>query len=204
MKGIKTLYDTMLKSLQTRFEKAEKTKCWVLATLLDPWYKGHALALGTLSNAKEWIKEEHATVSEAEKQKRASSEDQGPDPKRVRVMEEDKEEPGPSGLLEQMYANLLGAHGPTSEEIDDEQHISQQLDQYLQEPLIDRQIGQALQWWKQNISRLHLLAPLARKFLSPPPSSVPSERVFSEIGQIYDKKRNKLTGENAERLFPAL
>lgn len=32
----------------------------------------------------------------------------------------------------------------------------------------------------------------------------PSERVFSEIGIIYDKKRSRLTGENAEKLFPEL
>ncbi|KAK0147774.1 Zinc finger BED domain-containing protein 4 [Merluccius polli] len=73
-------------------------------------------------------------------------------------------------------------------------------DQYLREPLIDRQTGQPLEWWKQNASRFHLLAPLARKFLCPPPSSVPSERVFSEVSQIYEKKRNRLMGENAERL----
>lgn len=197
-RGIKTLRDTMLDSLKARFENADNTKCLVLATLLDPRYKGHALAPGTLSTAKDWIKDEHATLSEAKKQIRASSEDQGPDPKQIRV----EEDTSPSDMLEQMYANLLGAQGPTSEETDDEEEqlFTQQLDQYLREPLIDRQTGQPLAWWKQNASRLHLLAPLARKFLSPPPSSVPSERVFSEVSQIYEKKRNRLTGENAEHL----
>ena len=99
-----------------------------------------------------------------------------------------------------MYANILGPHGSTAEETDDELHISEQLKQYLREPLIDRQTGQPLEWWKQNTSRLHLLAQLARKFLCPPPSSVPSERVFSVIGNIYDDKRSRLTGEHAEQL----
>ncbi|KAL7379638.1 hypothetical protein ABVT39_003041 [Epinephelus coioides] len=202
--GAKTrgIGETMLNSLKARFEKAEKTRCLVLATLLDPRYKGHALAPGTLRNAKDWIKEEHATLSEAAKQKSASSEGQGQeDPKRKRAMEEEEEVTGPSDMLEQMYASLLGAHGPTPDETDEEeQQFTQQLDQYLREPLIDRQKGQPLEWWKQNASRLHLLAPLARKFLTPPPSSVPSERVFSEVCQIYEKKRYRLTGENAERL----
>ncbi|XP_049447489.1 zinc finger BED domain-containing protein 4-like [Epinephelus fuscoguttatus] len=201
-RGIGTLRETMLNSLKARFEKAEKTRCLVLATLLDPRYKGHALAPGTLRNAKDWIKEEHATLSEAAKQKSASSEGQGQeDPKRKRAEEEEEEATGPSDMLEQMYANLLGAHGPTPDETDEEeQQFTQQLDQYLRELLIDRQKGQLVEWWKQNASRLHLLAPLARKFLSPPPSSVPSERVFSEVSQIYEKKRYRLTGENAERL----
>ena len=160
-----------------------------------------ALAPDALRYAKAWIKEEHAALSE--KQKTASSEDQGPDPKRIRVEEEEGEDASPSDMLEKMYANLLGAHGPTSEETDDddeEQQFTQQLEQYLREPLIDRQTGQPLEWWKQNAPRFHLLAPLARKFLCPPPSSVPSERVFREVSQIYEKKRNRLTGENAERL----
>ena len=66
-RGIKTLCNTMLDSLKARFEKADKTKCLVLATLIDPCYRGYALAPGALSNAKDWIKEEHATLSEAEK-----------------------------------------------------------------------------------------------------------------------------------------
>nr|XP_023660962.1 zinc finger BED domain-containing protein 4-like [Paramormyrops kingsleyae] len=185
-RGIKTLRETMLQSLETRFAKMEETKCLVLATLLDPRYKGHVFfAEDTLSKAKQWIKEEHAIVSEH--MKTATTEDQGSDPKQRRVEEEDEELPGPSSLLEQMYANILGAHG-TPEESDDDHHISEQLDQYIREPLIDRQAGQPLGWWKQNTSHLHLLAPLARKFLCPPPSSVPSERVFSEIGMIYDKE----------------
>ncbi len=35
--------------------------------------------------------------------------------------------------------------------------------------------------------------------IAPPSSSVPSERVFSEIGNIYNK-RSRLTGEHAEQL----
>ncbi len=53
---------------------------------------------------------------------------------------------------------------------------------------------------QKNEKRLPILAPLSRKFLCPPPSSVPSERVFSEVGAIYEKKRSRLTGQNAEKL----
>lgn len=104
-RGIKTLCNTMLDSLKARFEKADQTKCLVLATLLDPRYRGHALSPEALSNAKDWINEEHAILSEAEKQKRASSEDQGPNPKQTRVEEEEEGDASPPDMLEKMYPN---------------------------------------------------------------------------------------------------
>lgn len=205
-RGIGTLRDTMLKSLKGRFDKAETTRCLVLATILDPRYKGHALATATVTSAKDWIKEEHHNLIEAEKQHRAASEGQAEDPKKRRVEEGEEEEveevAGPSDMLEKMYASLLAQGGPTPGEADEEDDLlfSHQLDLYLREPLIDRQRGQPLEWWKQNSVRLPHLAKLARKFLSSPPSSVPSERVFSEVSHIYDKNRSRLTGEHAERL----
>ncbi|KAK1901635.1 Receptor-type tyrosine-protein phosphatase gamma, partial [Dissostichus eleginoides] len=42
------------------------------------------------------------------------------------------------------------------------------------EPVIDRRKGDPLQWWRQNEGRFNLLAKQARKFLCPPPSSIPS------------------------------
>lgn len=78
----------------------------------------------------------------SEQCKTATTGVQESDPKRRRVEEEEEEEeeqPGPSGLLERMYANILGAYGGTPAEEIDEQHITEQLDQYFREPLIDRQ-----------------------------------------------------------------
>lgn len=76
----------------------------VLATLLDPQYKDPVFtAEDTLNKAQQWIKEEQAIASESEQQQ-ATTGDQGSDPKRIRVEEEDT-----SGLDGQMYANILGA-----------------------------------------------------------------------------------------------
>jgi len=93
-----------------------------------------------------------------------------------------------------MYDTLLGA---TSSEVGGSS-LEGELHQYVSEPVIYRRMGKPVEWWKQNEKRFPILAHLSRKFLCP--SLVPSERVFSEVGAIYENKRSRLTGQNAERL----
>lgn len=45
------------------------------------------------------------------------------------------------------------------------------------------------------------LAPLACKFLAAPPTSVPSEQLFSAAGLIYEPLRNRLKGDTVEKLL---
>lgn len=78
--------------------------------------------------------------------------------------------------------------------------ILEEPERYMMEPVIDRKRGNPLEWWKHNTSRFKRLSGQARRFLSCPPSSVPSERVFSTISNIYEEKRSSLKGENAEKL----
>jgi hypothetical protein len=58
-----------------------------------------------------------------------------------------------------------------------------------------------IQWWSINRIRFPLLAPLARKFLSPPATSVPSERTFSTAGDVLSDHRASLLPENAQILI---
>lgn len=76
-----------------------------------------------------------------------------------------------------MLSSLLGPHAgePMAEA-----WLEDELQLYLREPVIDKRKGDPLQWWKQNEVRYKLLATQARRFLCSPPSSVSSERVFSE------------------------
>jgi hypothetical protein len=56
-------------------------------------------------------------------------------------------------------------------------------------------------WWRTQKHRLPTLQKYALKHLSAPATSVYSERIFSEAGQIYDNFCLRMTPENAESLL---
>lgn len=57
-----------------------------------------------------------------------------------------------------------------------------------------------LMWWKYNLEAHPNIGSMVHKYLSCPPSSVYSERLFSEAGNVYEEKRNQLKPENAGML----
>jgi hypothetical protein len=67
-------------------------------------------------------------------------------------------------------------------------------------PIIKR-TDDPIKWWKQNIGNFQPLKNLVLKFLSCPPSSVESERLFSAAGSVCTETRNRLLPENADMLF---
>ena len=71
---------------------------------------------------------------------------------------------------------------------------------FLSHDLLDKN-EDPLTWWKTHSSSMSLLSSLATKYLSAPPSSVESERLFSIGGNIYTPHRNSLKTESGERLM---
>ena len=92
-------------------------------------------------------------------------------------------------ILEQSGVTVTGSSSVT------------EMERYLREPLIDFHRSNTFIWWKENKHQFVQLSQLARRYLSAPPTSVTSERLFSVAGDIYDEKRNRLAPERAEILL---
>ena len=56
-------------------------------------------------------------------------------------------------------------------------------------------------WWRSNGSLFPLLSNLAKKYLSVPGTSVPSERIFSKGGIIVDPFRSRLIPDHVNTLI---
>ena len=78
--------------------------------------------------------------------------------------------------------------------------IAKQLDEYLSLPLLNR-VANPLHWWKEHATQFSHLVKLARKYLATPASSVYSERLFSEYGNIFEEKRARLLPKTGEKLL---
>ena len=75
------------------------------------------------------------------------------------------------------------------------------MEQYLSELLLEFHSSNCFIWWNDNKTRFPVLAKMARCYLAAPPTSVPSERIFSVASDIYDGKHNHLSPEKAEVLL---
>jgi hypothetical protein len=71
---------------------------------------------------------------------------------------------------------------------------------YLCEPCIDLDEN-PLDWWKANEHRYPIVAKMARDFLAIPASSVPSEQLFSQAGDVITKKRNRLLEQSSSAVL---
>lgn len=78
--------------------------------------------------------------------------------------------------------------------------MTEQVDKYLGMALQIR-TGDPLVWWREHATDLPQLARLARKYLATPSSSVYSERLFSEYGNIYEEKRSRLLPRTGEKIL---
>ena len=103
-----------------------------------------------------------------------------------------------SSKIRECFTELQQEVGATSDTCGG---VEAMVDRYLCELLIDYKSGNPLKWLDENKRRFPLFVNLTKHFLSAPPTSVPSERLFSAISVLYDEQRNRLSVEYDEMLL---
>ncbi|XP_022823853.1 zinc finger BED domain-containing protein 4-like [Spodoptera litura] len=186
----------------------EEDNLYVIATYLDPRYKNKFFT----SVSEERIKEEILKICR-NTQDILVSRSISPRVKKMRMtdsMEIDTEQPGTSGTRRKSclisdLAKMLDSSSDdesweTPEIVSPDAMLKKELHSFRNKKRISLNEN-PLKWWSVNQCELKLLSQIARKFLSAPPASVPSEQLFSEAGLIYTPLRNRLESEKAAILL---
>ena len=179
----------MLKSISDRYKDIELQPLCVLATVLDPRFK-----LKVFSTASSAANARMILIKECEeylvKLSSAGPHDQ-PHPKRRK---ENK-----SSTLWSLFDEMLAESEENSVGHSCENSAEIMVEMYLKEPVLSRveQIH-PLTHWKEKKPLCPCLVYLACKYLSIPPSSVASERLFSSATDVLSPERHRVLPEKAE------
>lgn len=194
--GIQTMRRDMLDSLNRRFVDVTSNKKLVLATILDPRYKHRLFGDEALvTRSRQWLRDECIKVASAEQQQQP--------PTQKRKIETEKKCTGSStsrlwDLFSEACDEPVRTVSDTTTHVDDA--VDAMLELYLAGPLLPRE-EDMYSWWNLHRFQYPYLAQLARRYLSAPASSVPSEQLFSAAGQIFSDRRGTLCAEKGEMLL---
>ena len=198
-RGVQTMISELLASIDKRFLFVMGEKQLIVTTLLDPRFKDRFLPPEVRQRAYDWLADE---VLEVEAMQR----DQGPEEIASKRLALGASQSPQSSLWDAFDQVIHGSQtvavnvaDPVVESLDSNRaSVQQMIRVYIAEPTIDR-MSDPLKWWAEN--GVKKMAPVARQFLCPPATSVPSERLFSGAGLIYSDHRSRLSADKAERLM---
>ena len=181
-RGVQTMKGEMIRSLKTRFAGIEDNILLSVATIVDPRFKDRFFSSTiTKSIAKDALQEELRKESGA-----SNSE--------VNTSTSERSTDSPCSLLE-IFSDII------DDSCVDASSPNNELDCYLREPVLDYKRGKPFAWWVEHKTRYPTIAQIARQYLSATATSVPSERLFSSAGDIYNDQRSRISPEHAEGLL---
>ena len=189
-----------------KFSGLENEMLFATATFMDPRYK---VKFFKNTSTKERVIQ-HILDLLVDSQTDASFKSRCQNAKRVRLNEtEDSETHNKSVSLKETMSLLMDTSDSEEDDIplltfQNPVHllIRKTVTEYSAEKRVANDVD-PLTWWKGNKERFGygLLFPVVRQYLVTPPTSVPSERMFSGAGLLYTPHRNRLEGEKASKLL---
>jgi hypothetical protein len=111
-----------------------------------------------------------------------------------------------SALLAQVDLQFVDDEDLFVADIPDKHKLDLELDQLFSEkplPIYNQhcKVNDALQWWRDNKDRYPLLLLAVRRFMSMPATEAPSERAFSLLANVVNKRRTRLSDDHVEHLM---
>lgn len=174
------------------FDKQQimSNKNYLVATVIDPRFKTMLLSGADVERSMEFIITEMTALSDTSESNKAED---------IAIIIDPNTKSNLSNDLWSVFDELAAENTVAQQQATlTESGNKQELDAFLAIPVIDRKKDPTVWWSQQN--KFPTLYKVARQFLSAPPGSVFSERMFSEAGIIYESKRNRLLPEKAKEL----
>ena len=193
--GIMRMKRGMLKSLQDRYQDVEQNPLCALASALDPRFK-----LKVFSSASSASHARMLLTTQCEQILLSYTQQNQTLPKRLRT-DFDSNTQASSSTLWNIFDDVMD--DPESDSNDVCGYTAEvMVEMYLKEPIINRKCHiDPLNYWKEKKMVWNGLAIMASKYLSIPPSSASSERLFSSAADIISQERNRLNPDRVEMLL---
>lgn len=186
--GVRTMRDELRTTLEKRFETTFVDNNYVLATMVDPRFKtkfgrnyGRTALVDELCRLKSSSVEAEVTTMENTPTQEASRSS------------------GPHQDLWSCFDEIVAEKSSNSSSCID-QDVEVEVNAFLALPLQPLQTCPYV-WWQARKHVYPNIFKVALKYLSPPSSSVYSERVFSEAGNISSEKRCRLAPHKADNIL---
>ncbi|XP_055904691.1 zinc finger BED domain-containing protein 4-like [Eupeodes corollae] len=188
--NLKLLKIRLCESVNKRFSYSKSTPNLLIATLIDPRFKGKYFTGDEIGNTK-------AKILELLQQNLSNQ-------TVPMILEDDDPQPSSSTSASGLqHDDLWESHDKFVLPVESGTCLNEpppfegQLLSFLKEPLLLRNTDVYAYWAS---SPYNYLRTVAIQFLSAPPTSVPSKQLFCAAGQIYADRRSNLSGENVEKL----
>lgn len=195
----KMLRETILDGLKHYFVGIENNEIYTLSTILDPRFKNLGFSTKAKANEATKLAKAEATFVSNENDTNEKNDEHE---------EADHQDPSSSKNddFDEFWGTFDAKKPPNPSKrarISDHKKdcIDSEMRKYLSLQKIDRKEC-PLKWWYQIGSKqFPFLFEASKKYLTMPATSVPSERVFSNAGNVLNKKRSRLGKTTANMLI---
>ena len=176
--------------MRRRYTAIEQAHVLALSTLMDPRMKKMAFSNREAARqGEQWIIQEAKDLIAQESTAGA----QVPQNDKTAESHGEQNSPGLWDLFDQKVVDSQFTRSSTSK-------ATVEVQTYFGEDVLPR-LEDPLNWWRIHEKRFNLLSQLAKKYLSIPGTSVPSERLFSKAGELVSIQRNRLKAKNVDKIL---